>query len=106
MTARVTLKRLPRPVADLFRSYKVIIDGTFVGAIRRRETRSFDVPPGRHEIHLTIDWCRSRDIELNLLPGEEAHLTCRARSLFGGRGIAHPDDYIKVDRTERGPQSG
>jgi hypothetical protein len=102
----VTLKRLPRPVADLLRSYKVIIDGTFVGAIRRRQTRSFDVSPGQHEIHLTIDWCRSRSIQLELLPGEEAHLSCKARSLFGGRGVAHPDDYIMVDVAEPGPGSG
>lgn len=76
--ARVTLKRFGWPPGDLFRLYKVVIDGSVVGWIRRRQTKSFAVAPGHHQIHLEIDWCTSRDVDLNLLPGEEAKLTCRA----------------------------
>jgi hypothetical protein len=81
----VTLKRLPRPVNDLFRSYKVFISNTFAGTIRRGRTKSFDVAPGHHEIHLEIDWCRSRDLPLDLGPGEEVKLICKARPIAGCR---------------------
>jgi hypothetical protein len=53
-TAQIALKRLRRPVGDVLRTYKVVIDGTAVGDIRRGETKTFDVPPGQHEIHLEI----------------------------------------------------
>ena len=41
--ARVTLKRLPRPLGDVLRTYNVVIDGNVVGAIRRRETKTFEL---------------------------------------------------------------
>jgi hypothetical protein len=54
----------------------VVIDGNRAGEIRRGETKTFDVLPGRHEIHLEIDWAKSRNLELDLSPGDIASLTC------------------------------
>jgi hypothetical protein len=59
--SRITLKRLRRPLGDVLRTYKVVIDGNTVGDIRRGETKTCDMPPGRHEIHLEIDWAKSRN---------------------------------------------
>jgi hypothetical protein len=104
-TARVTLKRFAWPPGDLFRSYKVLIDGAVVGWIRRRQTKTFAVPPGHHEVHLEIDWCQSQEIALDLAPGEEAKLTCRAQwpstyAITRGR-----NSYIALDVVGREPQS-
>jgi hypothetical protein len=96
-TSQITLKRLRRPLGDLLRTYKVVIDGNTVGDIRRGETKTFDVPPGQHEIHLEIDWAKSRDLDLNLSSGDVASLTCSARPPNGGLAVLASKDYIKLE---------
>jgi hypothetical protein len=96
-TSQITLKRLRRPIGDVLRTYKVVIDGNTVGDIRRGETKTFDVPPGRHEIHLEIDWAKSRDLELNLSSGDVASLTCSARPPNAGLAALASKNYIKLE---------
>jgi hypothetical protein len=96
-TSQITLKRLRRPLGDVLRTYKVVIDGNTVGDIRRGETKTFDVPPGRHEIHLEIDWAKSRDLELNLSSGDVATLTCSARPPNAGLAVLASKNYIKLE---------
>jgi hypothetical protein len=96
-TSQITLKRLRRPIGDVLRSYKVVIDGDTVGDIRRGETKTFDVPAGRHEVHLEIDWAKSRDLELNLSAGDVASLTCSARPPNGGLAVLASKNYIKLE---------
>jgi hypothetical protein len=95
--SQITLKRLRRPLGDVLRTYKVVIDGNTVGDIRRGETKTFDVPPGRHEIHLEIDWAKSRNLELNLSSGDVASLTCSARPPNAGLTVLASKNYIKLD---------
>lgn len=95
--ARVTLKRLPRPLGDIGRTYKVFIDDQVVGAIRRKETKTFEVSPGRHRIHLEIDWCSSRSVSVELPPGEEVKLTCSARPPNSGLAVLNSSSYIALD---------
>jgi hypothetical protein len=95
--SQITLKRLRRPLGDVLRTYKVVIDGTRVGDIRRGETKTFDVPPGQHEIHLEIDWAKSRNLELNLSSGDVATLTCSARPPNSGWTALASKNYIKLE---------
>jgi hypothetical protein len=97
LTSQITLKRLRRPLGDVLRTYKVVIDGNTVGDIRRGETKTFDVPPGRHEIHLEIDWAKSRNLELNLSSGDVASLTCSARPPNAGLTVLASKNYIKLE---------
>jgi hypothetical protein len=96
-TSQISLKRLRRPIGDVLRTYKVVIDGNTVGDIRRGETKTFDVPPGRHEIHLEIDWAKSRNLQLNLSSGDVASLTCSARPPNGGLAVLGSKNYIKLE---------
>jgi hypothetical protein len=96
-TAQITLKRLRRPLGDMLRTYKVVMDGATIGDIRRGETKTFAVAPGRHEIHLEIDWAKSRNLELNLSPGDSASLTCSARPPNAGWTALASKDYIKLE---------
>jgi hypothetical protein len=96
-TSQIALKRLRRPLGDVLRTYKVVIDGNTVGDIRRGETKTFDVPPGRHEIHLEIDWAKSRNLELNLSSGDVASLTCSARPPNAGWTALASKNYIKLE---------
>jgi hypothetical protein len=95
--AQITLKRLRRPIGDVLRTYKVVIDGDTVGDIRRGETKTFDVPPGRHEIQLEIDWASSRRLDLNLASGDVASLTCSARPPNSGWTALASKNYIKLE---------
>jgi hypothetical protein len=96
-TARIVLRRRGWPISDLFRTYKVILDGRVVGWIKRRKTLTFEVAPGHHELHLEIDWCSSRNLELDLAAGQEVRLLCGGRgpSLYGITGGRR--DYIALD---------
>lgn len=75
--AQLTVRRLPNRKADLWRAYKVHIDGEPVGKLRRREAQTYDVPPGAHAVHLTIDWARSPTVEVELAAGDHVELICR-----------------------------
>jgi hypothetical protein len=92
-TSQITLKRLRRPLGDVLRTYKVVIDGKTVGDIRRGETKTFDVPAGRHEIH----WAKSRNLELDLSSGDVASLTCSARPPNAGLAVLASKNYIKLE---------
>ncbi len=49
--------------ADLIRAYKVILDDNVIGEIRNGQQVVYDVAPGKHRLHLEIDWCRSNIVE-------------------------------------------
>jgi hypothetical protein len=102
--ARLTLHRLPRPWGDLLRSYKVYVDGTLVGTIWHRQTKTFDVTPGRHQIHLEIDWFRSRRIDVDFAPGQQVSMTCRARN-SSRTGFMVPEGYIVLEIADGTPEA-
>jgi hypothetical protein len=68
-----------------------------VGEIRRGETNTYDVSPGRHEIHVEIDWASSQKLELDLSSGDVASLTCSARSPNAGWTALASKSYIKLE---------
>jgi hypothetical protein len=48
---------------DRLRSYQIIVDGHAVGEIRNGGRVEFDVPPGRHQLYMKLDWCRSSVVD-------------------------------------------
>jgi hypothetical protein len=82
--------------ADLLRSYKIVLDEKVAGTIRSKRHCSFEVRPGRHEIFLTISWCSSRHLLLDLAPGEEVNLVCQGRTSTSTlyNVTVGADDYI------------
>ena len=57
----ITIKRVL--VADMFRSYKIFLDGTEIGKIRHGKSKDFPVQKGKHTLQLKIDWCTSNPVE-------------------------------------------
>ena len=49
-------------INDALRAYKIYIDGTYRGDIRKDETKEFEVENGSHEVVAKIDWCRSNEL--------------------------------------------
>ncbi|MFP7495052.1 hypothetical protein SFC66_14850 [Terribacillus saccharophilus] len=65
-----------KSLADQLRNYDVIVDGKKLGTVNQKESRSFRVEPGKHTIHLEIDWCRSKKIEFESRENEVVSFKC------------------------------
>jgi hypothetical protein len=77
--ARIKVERKHDHVG-VFRSYRVVLDGTTVARVKHGKSARIDVAAGHHELHLAIDWTRSPPVELDLREGEEALVRCWARA--------------------------
>ena len=73
---RVRVERDTKKWPDRLRAYKVVLDGSVVGRLKRGESLLLDTLPGHHELHLAIDWCRSPRLDLELSAGEVIHVRC------------------------------
>lgn len=99
-SARIRLDRRTRGYADRVRAYRVVLDGVVVGRIKRGQSLSVEADPGHHELHLAVDWCRSRSVELQLVPGQETRLECWPNSTRGNalyRTSFGRSNYIALD---------
>lgn len=67
---------------DRYRSYHVLVDGQDIGEIRRGQCRVFPIAPGRHELHVVIDWARSPSATVDPGPGETLRFECWPRYRF------------------------
>jgi len=47
---------------DMFRAYKIFIDGIYYGEIKQNEIKEFAVENGKHTICAKIDWCGSNEL--------------------------------------------
>ena len=61
---------------DKTRKYKIMVDGENVGIIGDGEIVEFDVKEGEHQIYLSIDWCRSPKISVDIKDNEYLNLSC------------------------------
>ena len=87
-----------RAWADLFRSYQIFLDAELVGTIRQGKSCSFEVHPGHHELFLTIDWCSSQRLSMDLAPGEKVKVVCQGKNaLFALYNVTFgADRYINL----------
>ena len=76
-TSRIVLNRSSEWV-NRARSLKVLVDGQQVGTIRNGNTEEFRIAPGAHTVTCKIDWCSSRDFEVNVRAEETAYLHVRS----------------------------
>jgi hypothetical protein len=90
----------PRQYVDMLRRYTIIVDGHRRATIRRGQTISLDLPPGRHQVVAKIDWCRSNPVEIEVGP-EGRHFLEVGSNLTGWRilnALAYiirwPDRYL------------
>jgi hypothetical protein len=74
----------------------IILDNKKIGAIARKERKSFTVPAGRHKIFLrhlffTINRITTNSIDIDLNPGECRSFECGPVDLYvpGRKGIQH-----------------
>jgi hypothetical protein len=77
MTAILVVERDVKGARDKLRAYKIFVDGRRVGSVRRGGTRETTVEPGVHVVQLRIDWCSSREVEVEIPDGGRSVLRCR-----------------------------
>lgn len=51
---------------DRLRAYKVILDGQVIGEIKNGQQVEFNITPGKHQLNLKIDWCRSNIVDFEM----------------------------------------
>lgn len=65
-----------RGAVDYLRSYRIMLDGKRIGSIKNGQTRTFSIIPGRHELVVKIDWCRSNSMNLEIREGQTLQASC------------------------------
>ncbi len=55
---------------NLFRDYKIFVDGSEHGSLSNGASIEIDLQPGRHRIQLKIDWCSSNEVEFEVAENE------------------------------------
>ena len=68
--------------ADRLRAYQIILDGEKVGEVRDGETKQFFLAPGKHQLSLKIDWCKSKTIDFTVTEADS--LIFQAKSNLRG----------------------
>lgn len=95
--AQVTVSRVKR-LRDAGRSYKVVVDGDTVAKVAGGKAATFDVAPGPHRIHCSIDGRSSPEIEFDVGAAARA-FECEAgdgRLSARTDSRAHPQAYIQL----------
>jgi hypothetical protein len=72
----LVLRRDAKPYQDRARLYRVRLDGREVESIAAGEEKRLAVEPGAHTLQLTIDWCRSNLLDLDIRSGEAQGYSC------------------------------
>jgi hypothetical protein len=87
---------------DRLRAYHVIVDGDDVGVIRRGRTATIALTPGQHQVHLTVDWCRSPSVTVDVASGQVVSLSCwsNVNPWEVGRALQQSNEWIGLARSE------
>jgi hypothetical protein len=74
--ASLQIRRRAAGDVDRLRTYEVWVDGSHAGGLLPAQALQIGLSPGRHVVHLQIDWCRSRRIPFVIAPGQTLALVC------------------------------
>ncbi|GMU84613.1 MAG: hypothetical protein AMXMBFR47_44820 [Planctomycetota bacterium] len=74
-SAHLHLRRI-RQWLSVFRKFRVILDGSEIGRIKRGTTETYEVAPGEHELVVKIDWVSAEPVTFRCEPGEHVRFVC------------------------------
>jgi hypothetical protein len=57
-----------------------VVDGRPVGKLDNGGKIDVELPPGQHEVWVTVDWCRSPKLLVNVSHGQPVKLLCGANA--------------------------
>ncbi|WP_422948617.1 hypothetical protein [Undibacterium sp. Ren11W] len=79
--SEVTIVR-PWAYFGFARALKVSIDGVNIGSISSRKTEKFSVSSGSHTIQVSMDWCKSVPLSINVSENSTVSLKVEAQFIL------------------------
>jgi len=76
---KIEIKRASENI-NLFRNYKLYLDGKKLGTIAVGEIQEFDVTSGEHKLMAKIDWCSSPEISFTVNENETKYFLVKSFS--------------------------
>jgi hypothetical protein len=76
----ISVRRGENGYQDRFRAYRLIIDGQRAGKLKRGQSIQIGVEPGTHSVQMSIDWCSSKTLDVDVAVGARINLLCRPAS--------------------------
>jgi hypothetical protein len=70
----LVIERPRKGSRDIFRSYKILVDGALIGKLERGQRLVREVAAGRHVVRGVIDWAGSPEVAIDVADGGEAHM--------------------------------
>ncbi|SRR6266567_7372201 len=102
-TGRLRITRDNATVRDKLRAYKIVVDGAVVGKVKRDKSVLVDLAPGRHAMLVSLDWCSSKPIVVEIVEGAECSVECGPNPDAELRTAAQvtqaPDTYLWLRQT-------
>jgi len=83
--------------ADRLRSYQVVVDGEVVGTVDDGGSAELEVPAGDHEVHLKLDFCRSKSVAITV---DEEGVDLACGSHMRGFRVAFAIFYILLFQSD------
>ncbi len=104
--ATIKLYRTSQAVSS-GRAYEIYIDHELWGEIEDGETKSIELPPGKYDFCVKIDWLKSKTMTLDLEPGTEEALICGSRLVGMKQWLSifylfSKDQFVYLDRYVEG----
>jgi hypothetical protein len=72
----IVVRREKSSWQDRRRNYKVFVDGRAVATVSNGSQVCIAVAEGDHVVRMGIDWCRSNNVKVKVLPGRASVLEC------------------------------
>jgi hypothetical protein len=98
-TGMLTISRASGLARDAFRGYRILVDGSEVGKIKRGATATLELPAGRHVVQLELDGLTSHALPVLIRDGQTVQLHCAP----GGKAsdairemTIQPGEYISL----------
>lgn len=85
---------------DVFRRYRILLDGIQVASLKEGETVRVDVAPGSHAVQARIDWVKTPPLQVTVRQDEAVHLIVRPSGFLSGlwQGVLKPSAYLVLER--------
>ncbi|MFG1925932.1 hypothetical protein [Cryptosporangium sp. NPDC048952] len=74
LAARLVVIRTSSWARDIWRRYRIELDGQHIGKLKRGESLTTEITPGPHRVQALIDVDGSHPLDLTARPGEEVRL--------------------------------
>ena len=62
--------------ADRLRDYRVLLDGAEIGRLGNGAAKNFEIPSGRHQLMIKVDWGRSNIVAFDAGESQSSRYLC------------------------------